>query len=109
VVNPKDRHYVAITVPLAAGMEPLNANLATSPPEARPNGSDTQAPTHLAFLDDRVTYYFDVLPKGTYDFYFRTRASTEGRYTQPAAFAEMMYDGTVTGRSPGAKVVVKRE
>ena len=24
VVNPKDRHYVAIVVPLAAGVEPLN-------------------------------------------------------------------------------------
>jgi alpha-2-macroglobulin len=108
VVNPKERNFVAITVPLAAGMEPLNASLATSPPEARPTGRDTRAATHVAFLDDRITYFFDTLPKGTFDFYFRTRASTEGSFTQPAAYAEMMYDGTITGRSPGAKVVVKR-
>jgi hypothetical protein len=108
VVNPKDRSYVAITVPLAAGMEPLNASLTTSPPEAQPSGRNTRAPTYLAFLDDRVTYYFDALPKGTYDFYFRTRAATEGTFTQPAAMAEMMYDGTVAGRSPGARIVVTR-
>jgi alpha-2-macroglobulin len=109
VVNPKDRSYVAITVPLAAGMEPLNASLATAPPEAQPSGKNTRAPTHYAFGDDRAIYYFDALPKGTYDFYFRTRASSEGTFTQPAAVAEMMYDGTVTGRSPGARVIVARK
>ena len=36
VVNPQERHYVAIVVPLAAGMEPLNPNLDTAPPEAKP-------------------------------------------------------------------------
>ncbi len=109
VVNPKDRHYAAISVPLAAGMEPLNASLATAPPEARPTGRNTAAPTYLAFLDDRVTYYFDTLPKGTYDFYFRTRAQSEGTFTQPPATGEMLYDNTVAGRSPGARVVVTRK
>jgi hypothetical protein len=108
VVNPKERHYVAVIVPLAAGMEPMNPNLATSPPEARPAGQNSLEPTHLAFMDDHVTYYFDTMPKGTFDVYFRTRASTEGQYTQPAAVAEMLYDGTVSGRSPGAKVVIGR-
>lgn len=108
LVNPKERHYVVVTVPLAAGVDPLNPNLATSPPEARPNGRDTLAPTHLAFLDDRVDYYFETLPKGTYDFYFRTRATTPGRFVQPPARTEMMYDGTVVGHSPGAEVRIRR-
>jgi alpha-2-macroglobulin len=38
VVNPQARHYVAVVVPLAAGMEPLNPRLATTPPEARQAG-----------------------------------------------------------------------
>lgn len=108
LVNPKQRTFVAIRIPLAAGMEPMNPNLATAPAEATPSGRNTREATHLAFMDDHVTYYFDVLPKGTYDFYFRTRASTVGTYTQPPATAEMLYDRTVAGRSPGAKVVVKR-
>jgi uncharacterized protein YfaS (alpha-2-macroglobulin family) len=108
VVNPKDRHFVAVAVPLAAGMEPLNPSLATAPPEAKPRGALSLRPTYAAFLDDEVTFYYDTLPKGTYDFYFRTRATTEGSFQQPAARAEAMYDGTVHGNSAGARVEIAR-
>jgi hypothetical protein len=108
VVNPTTRHYVAVVVPLAAGMEPLNPNLATAPPEARPSKSLTLPPTYVAFLDDHVAFYYDELPAGTYDFYFRTRATTPGSFVQPSAFAEMMYDSAVTGQSAGARVRIER-
>jgi hypothetical protein len=107
VVNPKDRNYVAIVVPLAAGMEPLNPRLATAPPEASPAGKLTRAPSYVAYLDDQVAFYYDTLPAGTYDFYFRTRASTGGSFIQPPAKAEMMYDSTVRGNSPGARVNIE--
>jgi uncharacterized protein YfaS (alpha-2-macroglobulin family) len=109
VVNPKDRHFVAIVVPLAAGLEPLNPALATAPPEAKPSSGPTLKPTYVAFLDDQVAYYYDTLPKGTFDFYFRTRASIEGTFIQPAARAEMMYDGAVSGSSAGARIEVVRK
>ncbi len=109
VVNPAERHFVAVVVPLAAGMEPLNPNLATAPPEAAPAGRLTQAPTYAAYKDDHVAFYFDTLPKGTYDFYFRTRATTPGSFIQPAAAAELMYDGAVRGNSPGARVDITRK
>jgi len=108
VVNPADRNYVAVVVPLAAGMEPLNPNLATAPPEARPSGSLTLAPAYAAYLDDHVAFYFDSLPKGTYDFYFRTRANVPGRFIQPPAWAEMMYDGAVRGHGNGSQVVIAK-
>src|SRR5260370_37754968 len=76
VVNPKERHYVAVAVPLAAGMEPLNPSLATAPPEAQPRGALSLRPTHSALLDAEVAFSSDTLPKGTYDFYFRPRATT---------------------------------
>jgi uncharacterized protein YfaS (alpha-2-macroglobulin family) len=109
VVNPKDRHFVAIVVPLAAGLEPLNPALATAPPEAKPSSGPTLKPTYVAFLDDQVAYYYNTLPKGTFDFYFRTRATLEGTFIQPAARAEMMYDGAVTGTSAGARIEVVRK
>jgi uncharacterized protein YfaS (alpha-2-macroglobulin family) len=109
VVNPADRHYVAVVVPLAAGFEPLNPNLATSPPEATPRGSLTRPPSYAAYLDDQVAFYYDTLPKGTYDFYFRTRATTPGSYIQPAAFAEMMYDGSVRGNGNGARIEIQQQ
>ena len=109
VVNPKARNYVAIVVPLAAGVEPMNPRLATAPPEAKPAGSLTLAPTYASYQDDHVAYYFNALPAGTYDFYFRTRATVPGTFVQPPAKAEMMYDGAVRGQSNGAQVVVERK
>ncbi len=106
VVNPEDRHYVAVVVPLAAGMEPLNPALATAPPEAKSRGKLTLAPSYVAFLDDSVAFYYNTLPKGTYDFYFRTRATVAGSFQQPPAKAQMMYQTAVVGTSAGARVEV---
>ena len=107
VVNPKERHYVAITAPLAAGMEPLNPRLQTAPPEAAPSGQTTLVPTYEAYQDDQAAFYYNTLPAGTYDFFFRTRATVTGSFIQPAAKAEMMYDGAVFGLSNGARIVVQ--
>jgi len=107
VVNPKERHYVAVVVPLAAGLEVLNPALATAPPEARPSAALTLAPSYAAFRDDHVAFYYDTLPAGTFDFAFRGRATVAGRFVQPPARAEMMYDGAVWGRSHGARILVE--
>jgi uncharacterized protein YfaS (alpha-2-macroglobulin family) len=106
LVNALDRNHVAVVIPLAAGMEPLNPALATAPPEAKPSGEITLAPSYVAFLDDRVAFFYDTLPKGTYSFAFRTRAHVPGVFIQPAATAEMMYDGAVNGNSAGAKIEI---
>jgi len=106
VITNANHHYVAIAVPLAAGLEPLNPKLATAPPEATPSGSITATPSYVAYMDDQVAFYYDDLPKGTYHFYFRTRATVPGKFTQPQARAELMYDGAVRGESVGARVEV---
>jgi uncharacterized protein YfaS (alpha-2-macroglobulin family) len=107
VINSEKRFYAAIKAPFAAGLEPLNPNLATAPPEATPSGTFTRNPDYAIYADDAVTFYFDTLPKGTYDFYFRLRSSIEGRFTHPAAKAELMYQLAVRGNSDGTRVVVK--
>jgi hypothetical protein len=108
VVNPSARHFVAVVVPLAAGMEPLNPALATAPPEAKPRGAATRQASYVQVLDDAASFFFDELPAGTYDLYFRTRAQVPGSYVQPAAWAELMYDAAVRGNSCGARVVVAK-
>jgi uncharacterized protein YfaS (alpha-2-macroglobulin family) len=107
IVNPEDRAYVAVEVPFAAGVELLNPALATAPKEAKASKSDTRAATWVLRGDASVTYFYEQLPKGTYDFYFRTRATTPGAFIQPPAVAETVYDRSITGNSPGAKVVVE--
>jgi len=109
LVNAEDRTFVAVVVPLAAGMEPLNPHLATAPAEAKPANTLTLAPAYAAYLDDRVAFYYDSLPKGNYHFYFRTRATIRGEFIQPAAYAEMMYEEAVMGNSAGARVVVEEK
>ncbi|MEZ4238537.1 MAG: hypothetical protein R3F59_20760 [Myxococcota bacterium] len=56
MVNPEERYDVIVTVPLAAGMEPLNPALATSGPEARPTGTSTVSPSWTSYGDDRALY-----------------------------------------------------
>ncbi len=106
VISNSKHNHVAIAVPLAAGLEPLNPKLATAPPEATPSGTLSITPSYVAYLDDQVTFYYDELPKGAHHFYFRTRATVPGQFTQPQAHAELMYDAAIHGESAGALVEV---
>jgi len=104
----KPMTHVAVVVPFAAGFEPLNPALLTSSSEATPAERDTLSPTSVARLDDGVRYYATSLPKGTYSVHFRLKATTPGSYTHPGAYAELMYDGAVTGRSDGSRAIIER-
>jgi uncharacterized protein YfaS (alpha-2-macroglobulin family) len=99
---------VAISLPLPAGFEPLNPNLATAPAEAQPSAPPTLAPTSVIFGDDRVFYAYDVLPKGNYRFAFRAKAQTVGVFTEPPGLAETMYEKGLQGRSAGRRVEIAR-
>ena len=105
VVNPDERHYVAVAAPFAAGFEPINPNLATAPKAAKPAGTMTRVPAYSQYKDDEVIFYYDTLPKGTYDFYFRLKTSIAGSFVHPPAKAEMMYRETVRGRSDGTRII----
>ncbi len=107
LINPEDRYFVVVVCPLAAGTEPMNPQLRTAPPEARPSGSISRAPSYAQYLDDEVRFYYNYLPKGTFDFYFRVKAMTEGSFVEPPAHAEMMYEEWVRGNSPGLRIEIK--
>ncbi len=109
VVNFNDAAFVAVAVPLAAGFEPLNPNLAGAPREATPMGRLTATPAYSVYADDKVVFYYDWLPKGTYNFYFRVRASFIGSFAQPPARAELMYDPGTRGRSNGTEIRITGE
>ena len=107
VVNPEGRHYVVVAAPFAAGFEPMNPNLATAPKAAKPAGTMTQEPAYAQYQDDRAIFYYDTLPKGTYDFYFRLKTSIAGSFVHPPAKAEMMYRETISGHSDGTRIIIK--
>ncbi|MCL2182299.1 MAG: MG2 domain-containing protein [Chitinispirillia bacterium] len=109
VVNSEARLFVAVSVPIAACFEPLNPRLNNAPADARPANKSTKEGDYSAFYDDRVVYFFEKMDAGTYDFYFRTRAITEGDFSHPPARAEMMYQMGVYGSSAGSRIAVKEQ
>lgn len=106
VLNPENRLFVAVSSPIAAGLEPMNPKLETSGSDARPTNASTNEGNYQAFLDDQVSYYFENMSAGTYDFYFRMKATTEGEFSHPPARAEMMYSMQKSGSSAGVKIVI---
>ncbi len=108
VTSDEPRFNVAFVVPFAAGFEPLNPALANSSSEAVTAENDSIMPSYVARLDDEVRYYFASLPKGTVTLHFRVKALTPGSYTHPGAYAELMYDESVGGRSDGSRAIIQR-
>ncbi|MFO0593992.1 MAG: alpha-2-macroglobulin family protein [Myxococcaceae bacterium] len=106
LVTDEPRNHVALVVPIAAGLEPLNPNLETASSDAKPSQPDSITPTYVQRLDNEVRYYFTELPRGTHTFHFRVRASSEGKFVHPPPYAEMMYREEVRGRGAGMKIVV---
>ncbi|HEY3448937.1 MAG TPA: MG2 domain-containing protein [Myxococcales bacterium] len=106
MTSDEERYHVALVVPFAAGLEPLNPELETSGSEAKPSLSDSIAPTYVQRLDHEVRYYFTRLPSGTHSFHFRVRAVNQGSFVHPAPWAEMMYHQEVRGRGEGMRVTV---
>lgn len=106
VSTTESRGFVAVSVPLAAGWELLNPALATSGPEATPSRTNSLNPAFIQMDDDQIRFYFDELPPGTFDLYFRVRADFEGSYIQPPASAEAMYQPEVRGSSDGTRVKI---
>jgi hypothetical protein len=106
VVTPEDRSQVALRLPLAAGLEPLNPALATATADAAPSAGPTLAPSYAAYGDDEVVAVWLSLPKGTYSLRTRMRAVTQGSFTQPPATAEMLYQPGVSAATGGQRVIV---
>lgn len=107
LVSDAKRHHVALVVPFAAGLEPMNPELANASSDAKPSQADSISATYVQRLDHEVRYYFTELPSGSHRFYFRVRASSEGSFVHPPAWAEQMYREEVRGRGNGTRIVVK--
>jgi uncharacterized protein YfaS (alpha-2-macroglobulin family) len=109
VTAEENRTHVALVVPFAAGLEPMNPALENASALASPSENDSIEPAYLQRLDHEVRYYFLGLPRGTHSFHFRARAATEGSFVQPAPYAEQMYRQDVRGRGEGLRLIVTGE
>ncbi len=96
VTTPDKRNYVALDDRLPAGLEALNANLATTETVAQGPLTDAvarglQVLSYSELRDARVMFFVNDLPPGTTEYVYVARATTPGRFLRPAATVEAMY------------------
>jgi uncharacterized protein YfaS (alpha-2-macroglobulin family) len=105
VLNTTERHAVAVTDPMPAGLESVNASLAIS---ERP--VTVQADSYWDFQnlrDERSEAFRMQLGAGTHRFSYTARATTPGIFVAAPAKAEEMYSPETFGRSTGVSVVIE--
>ena len=114
LVTPTPREQVVLDDPLAAGLEPVDASLATTAQsldvadsggegdaddaaqtddDARASGRGwAEAWFHREMHDDRVLTFVEHMPAGMYHYRYLARATTPGKFVVPPTKAECMYD-----------------
>jgi uncharacterized protein YfaS (alpha-2-macroglobulin family) len=117
--NTKERRYVAITDPIPAGTEPVEAWFATTATELAERSQSTDSGTSWAWWlrggfdyverhDDRVDVFATRLGEGEHIFTYLVRATTAGTFIAAPTHAEEMYEPEVFGRTATTVVEVKR-
>ena len=105
--NRADLSYVAVEVPLPAGLEVLQKNIGRGQASLRIAGNTDPYVSHEELRADRVLLFADYLPAGTHHHTIYVRPTTAGTFVLPAAHAEAMYEPEIHGRTTGTTVVVK--
>jgi uncharacterized protein YfaS (alpha-2-macroglobulin family) len=122
--NPARRYHVALVDPLPAGLETLNAALATT--EQLPPGSTESAIyrggqgisdfywyrrgtwyEHQNLRDERAEAFTSLLWEGVHEYSYFARATTPGLFVVPPAKAEEMYSPETFGRGASDRVRVE--
>ena len=117
--NTKERRYVAVTDPIPAGTEPVEAWFATT---ASALVEAQNAPIegswwawwqrggwdHTERHDDRVNVFATRLGEGEHVFRYLVRATTAGTFVAAPTYVEEMYEPEVFGRTGTTVVEVKK-
>ncbi|HEX2987845.1 MAG TPA: alpha-2-macroglobulin, partial [Chloroflexota bacterium] len=118
----RDLHYFAVEDPLPSGLEAIDTRLKTSSVSARgETGMVDKSGKEGAVLpwwkydyftqveprDDRVTLFATYLPKGTYEYTYLAKATSQGEFQALPARGYEMYFPEVWGRSEGSKFTVR--
>ena len=123
VATPQERNFVAVEIPLPAGLEAVDASLATTRAQPREKDEEAQesagtegAPdedagfwspfTYSEKRDDRVVYFSDHLPPGVHLATFVARATTPGTFILKPAHAAEMYAPEVFGRTGAGTLTI---
>jgi alpha-2-macroglobulin len=98
--------YVAIEVPIPAGLSPVLDNLGKGHIVSRLDGA--KLADHEERHPDRVLLFVNRLPAGEHHHTVQLRAVTPGEFALPPARAEAMYMPEIYGRTAGGRLTVTR-
>ncbi|MCC6453744.1 MAG: Ig-like domain-containing protein [Caldilineaceae bacterium] len=113
IVAPTDLYQLLVEVPIPAGTEPIDPNLATTSDSfvdpsitmedkvSGPTWWRYWVPSYTDMRDDKVAVFATFLSAGTYEYTFNVRAGIPGEFRVLPAYAEQMYFTEVWGRSAG--------
>ena len=121
IVAPTDLYHLMVEVPIPAGTEPIDPNLATTsdtfidPAITEVEGGDLGptwwrywTPSYTDLRDDKVAVFATFLQAGTYEYTFNVRASVPGEYKVLPAYGKQMYFTEVWGRSAGSTFTITK-
>jgi uncharacterized protein YfaS (alpha-2-macroglobulin family) len=103
IVTNQFRNFVAVEVPLPAGLEAINASLATSVGSFDSTEPETNRPVwespfnHIEIRDSKVVLFADELSPGSHEYRFWARATTLGKFVLKPAMVSLMYQPDVWG------------
>lgn len=104
LTNRSPLSYVAIDVPVPAGLEPVLDNLGKGHRVSRWGGA-----TFASYEErhpERVLLFVDDLPAGEHHHRVQLRATTVGEFALPAVRAEAMYMPEIYGRTASGRLTV---
>jgi len=116
---PHEGRFIAITDPVPAGFEPIDALLSTTASDLARQSFQQPGQTgwmtwrryggfdHVAKHDDRVVAFATRLGAGRHVFTYLARATTAGIFGAAGARGEAMYAPEINGRSAAALITVK--
>jgi uncharacterized protein YfaS (alpha-2-macroglobulin family) len=99
--------YVAVDVPLPAGLEGVSRTLGQGRGASVLAGGRGWWVSREEQRPDRVVLFADDLPPGTHKHTIDLRSTSRGRFSFPPALAEAMYMPEVHGRTVGAALEVR--
>ena len=99
--------YVAIDIPLPAGLEGVSRTLGKGRSAATLGGSKGWWATHEEQRADRVVIFADDLQPGPHTTTVDLRATSRGKFSLPPVHAEAMYMPEVYGRTEGSTLEVR--
>ena len=109
LTTPVPVSYIAVDVPLPAGVEPvllgLEGNLSHFPIKSHADPKD-QFVSHAEMGRDRVVLFADQVMPGTHHYTAYVRATTPGHYSFPAAQAAAQYAPEIQAWSDEGRLTV---